>query len=112
MSPVELPTKKGSCPTGKDRLSHSNGPAGETADARPVRNSFGFAVLDQSETCNILLARNDAGYPEERHLFPNRARIFASTLKESSDTSSYYSNRWLSKLRSSSLENLRKKPTK
>jgi hypothetical protein len=54
--PVELPTKKDLVRRAKIVLARSNGPAGETTAPVATRNSFGFAVLDQSETCNILLA--------------------------------------------------------
>jgi hypothetical protein len=54
--PVELPTKKDLVRRAKTVLARSNGPADEANAPVATRNSFGFAVLDQSETCNILLA--------------------------------------------------------
>jgi hypothetical protein len=80
--PVELPTKKDLVRRAKTVLARSNGPAGETNAPVAIRNSFGFAVLDQSETCNILLAEMMRGILKAPSTSKSCKNLCQLTLKE------------------------------
>jgi hypothetical protein len=80
--PVELPTKKDLVRRAKTVLARSNGPAGETNAPVAIRNSFGFAVLDQSETCNILLAEMMRGLLKAPSISKSCKNLCQLSLKE------------------------------
>lgn len=80
--PVELPTKKDLVRRAKIVLARSNGPAGETNAPVATRNSFGFAVLDQSETCNILLAEMMRGILKAPSISKSCRNLCQLALKE------------------------------
>jgi hypothetical protein len=80
--PVELPTKKDLVRRAKIVLARSNGPAGETNAPVATRNSFGFAVLDQSETCNILLAEMMRGILKAPSISESCKNLCQLALKE------------------------------